>query len=457
MKRRDFLHATAAGLLLGSGWSPLARALDFPAPNQKILMKVILDGGPDFRHMMPPPYQGDENSYGYQYWKNRASAHELGNDPATWQTRWEEDYFHLQHGNTQFGMLKKCGWLRQMWDAGKVSIFNNVQISNNRAHDHSLLMLEQGDSTIPPYAAGRAGWGGKLAAVANTRVASFSRLPRNFTYGPHPSDPNNHLNDRVIAIPDSRNIGLLEAHHDAPTPTHRSAVISRSLKSYYAAKRGEIDTNSPYARFVRHETYLRELGNAVEARLTNVPEPAQFTALLADGGMYNPYFGRQMRNVYDALLCNDFLGFGVGCLEYPLFDTHKFQKADLEPKLEDMFGLNKGFDALYQNLPASISDNITWVIAGEFGRQLRSNGDVGTDHGKGNSVIVIGGPAAGGLYGDMFPQDELARLSDRSPDITPQTGMERVFGLLADWLHPGSGDLVFPTRSSSPVEAGLFG
>jgi len=463
MKRRDFLHASVAGLTLGGLFSPLsllapsAQGAEFPATGKKILLKVILDGGPDFRHLLPPPYQSDENSYGYQYWKNRATAHELGNDSASWQTRWQQDYYHIQHGNLEFGMLKKCTWLKQMWDAGKVAIFNNIEVSNNRAHDHSLLILEQGDTTIPAYAASRPGWGGKLAAAANTRIASFTPLPRNFTYGPHPSDPNNHLNDRVIAIPDSRNVGLLEAHHDAPTPTQRAAVISRALKNYYAAKQGEMDVNSPYARFVRHAAYLRQLGQAMESRLSTLSVPAEFTTLLAEGGMYDASFGRQLRNVYDALLCNDFLDFSIGSLEYLLFDTHKFQKADLEPKLEDMFGANKAFHALYQNLPGSVSDNLTWVITGEFGRQLRSNGDVGTDHGKGNSVLVIGAAVPGGVYGEMFPQEELQRINDRSPDITPKTSMQHLFALLADWVHPGSGNVVFPNRSSALLEANLFG
>jgi uncharacterized protein (DUF1501 family) len=256
----------------------------------------------------------------------------------------------------------------------------------------------------------------------------------------------------MIAAPDTRAMTLYRAPPDQPLAS--SAMISRSLASYYAAKRGTLPGDSVYGQFLELERVLRAFGEPIDERLADIPVPASIEALMS-GQLVSPGFGEQIRNLHDSLACQDILGMRVASLDYGGWDSHQGQVQLIEPKLADLFGEGMAFATLYAELPPDVLDKLILVIAGEFGRQLRANGDQGTDHGEGNSIIVIGDGVRGGVYGEMFPEAELARLGDPSPQIEGQTGLEHVFGAVCDWVSPGAGDQVFPGRTGAPLEPGI--
>ena len=137
------------------------------------------------------------------------------------------------------------------------------------------------------------------------------------------------------------------------------------------------------------------------------------------------------------------------------WDTHRPQREVIEPKLEDLFGDEMALDVLYQELPSSVLDNTVFVLGGEFGRQLRANGDNGTDHGSGTSIMVIGNGVRGGVYGEMFPEEELGRLNDPAPAIIGLTTIDSIYSQVCDWLQPATGSLVFPDSTLSTIEDGV--
>ncbi len=239
--------------------------------------------------------------------------------------------------------------------------------------------------------------------------------------------------------------------------------MSRALQAYYAAKRNEMDSSSPYSKFMRHEHDLRELGEAMQARLDTMPIPVEIESLydseVAAANnrtvLNSAYLGREIRNLWDCFATSDILNFQVASMEYTGWDSHKRQKRFVEQKLEDLFGENRALDTLYTCLPDNVTDNLIFVISGEFGRQLKANGDGGTDHGRGNAVFVVGKGVKGGLYGNMFPAEELERIDKRSPDIKGKTSIEHVFGAASDLIKSGSGDTVFPNRSEALLEEGV--
>ena len=59
------------------------------------------------------------------------------------------------------------------------------------------------------------------------------------------------------------------------------------------------------------------------------------------------------------------------------------------------------------------------------------------------------------VYGEMFPEEELARLNDKSPDISGRATIDSIFSKVCDWVQPGTGDLVFPNRTLSMIEDGV--
>ena len=193
------------------------------------------------------------------------------------------------------------------------------------------------------------------------------------------------------------------------------------------------------------------------------PIPPAIEALYqGDNTLASTYFGLQVRNLRDSLALANMLNLCALSMEYVGWDSHKGQKDFIEPKLEDLFGLGKGLDTLYQEIPREAADKLVFVIAGEFGRQLKANGAGGCDHGRGNTLLVIGNPVNGfgadkvsTAYGDMFPLEELDRLDQKTPDINGQTSIEPVLARVCDYVAPGAGNAVFPNHASRIVEPGV--
>ncbi|MEM7019142.1 MAG: hypothetical protein AAF512_17595, partial [Pseudomonadota bacterium] len=326
MKRRTFIKNTS-GLILGAGLGPLvpniasagtvAVPAGFPTNTKRVVVNIVLDGGPDFRHMLAPAFLEDEQTFGFQYWQNRATAHSLNTTPEAFNDRWTTDFEPVASSDgTNFGFLNTAGWLKDMWDAGNVAIVNNALGSNTRDHSQARLVWEQGDRTAGPHDLGKSGWGGRLAAAVQKNIISVTNQPRAFTFNPDPNNPNGHTNERTISFRDSRNLGLFTPDEMANMASQQS-VMSRSMTSYYAAKRNEMSMNSPYYKFIRYEQRHRELGEAVRARLDQIPIPAEILALYeGDATLNSTYFGRQIRNIYDAFAAGDILDFQAMSMEY---------------------------------------------------------------------------------------------------------------------------------------------
>ena len=458
MKRRDFIKAAlATGALYTTGGLPVlgrvAHANGIPALGNRVLVNIMLSGGPDFRHLFVPPFDPVPGSYGYEYWTARAGSHSIDQSSSAYETRWNDDYFNVSDGATEFGILAKCGWLKRMWDAGNVAIISNAVGGTTRNHVHCRLIMEQGNLSSGPYDFERSGWGGRLAAYAGGNVLSLSGMSTPFVYGPHAEDPNKHDNNNLISASNTRNIYLYSAGDDV-SPSRKIWDVPRGLSSYYAALRQESNVDPQYRGFVEHERLLREFGEPIKDRLSTVQLPVSITSLM-EGGLSNPYLGTQIRNLYDSFVCSDILSQRVASLKLKGWDTHRIQRDVIEPKLEDLFGDGKALDVLHQELPLSVLDNTVFVLGGEFGRQLRANGDNGTDHGTGTSILVIGNGVQGGVYGEMFPEEELERLSGSSPDINGLTTIDSIYSKVCDWVQTATSSIVFPDQTLSMIEDGV--
>lgn len=458
MKRREFLMgALSAGMLFGLGatppFLPSARASGFAASTQRVLVHLMLSGGPDFRHLFPPAFSAATDSFGYHHWSARASSHAIEDNPQACATRWNQDYYPVGYGAVEFGILKSCGWLKRMWDAGQVAIVSNVLVGTKPDHSLATLKMDQADPNAGIFDIQRAGWGGKLAVAAGGKVVALTPNPRPFCFGPHPTDPSNHDNACLISASNTRAMGLYRPPPDA-RPLATNSVISRSLNAYYRAKHLQASPDSVYDRFMAHEQILRQLGVMVDERLGSLPVPASIQALV-NSGLTRPGFAEQIRNLYDAFACADLMELSVASMECNGFDTHKNQRASVEPLFIDLFGDGKALDVLYGELPEDVLDNTVLAIGGEFGRRLRANGDAGTDHGEGNSMLLIGRRVRGGVYGEMFPDSEIARIDARASAIEGRTGADRLAARICDWVAPGSSGLVFPQGFVSPLENGL--
>lgn len=467
MKRRDFLKYSLASLALAGIDFNRLYAKESGVIQKPIIVNLVLDGGADFRHIFSPIFSEDKSSYGYNFWKNRASAHNLdSNNLASLQAR-SDEYLKVTKDNFSFGINPKASWLKDEFEKGNVAIVNNIINSTNRDHSHSLLKLESGEPLAGAHDFERSGWGGRLARELNANIVSLTRNVRLFCNAPNGDDWLNHNNDIVISASDSRNMGLYEYNTKADIENGEKrykwsskAILSRSLSSYYEAKRDLIAPNSPYYKFIQHEKLLIEFGRKINEKLATTPEPTALIELYdknSDSVLESRYFAKQIRNLYDSLICRDILNMQVASLEYGGWDSHKKQIEWIEPKIEDIFGSDRGLDRvtklIKQDMP-EVSENVIFVISSEFGRQLASNGDNGTDHGRGSSVIIIGDGVNGGIYGDMFPKSEIERFSIPNEDINGLTSMEKLLASICNKFGDSVGDKIFNLKSSV-VESGV--
>lgn len=463
MRRRNFIHSIFWGsLLAGTGFHfRNLQANPFPGSDKPTLVNLLLEGGPDFRHLFVPEFNADSKSYGNNYWTARATAHRVASTQESMEARWKQ-YLRVEKDGVVFGVHPKAEWLKDAFLAGNVAIINNVKHSTTRDHAHSLLVLQSGDYNTGRNDRARSGWGGQLAQLAKGRVISMTPFAKLFCNGKHPTNPRDHDNARVLSGHQIRQFAMYypEILKTNPDANGSEAILTRALRSYYEANRKAIPTNSPYYRFVQHEQVLRDLGDKLTARLKAVTVPSGVKSLYDNENsiLGNANFGLQLRNLYDAFASADILDFRVGSLAYEGWDSHKNQMISIEPKFEDIFGKGKGLDLLFQALKKDMPkahENLVLVVSGEFGRQLMSNGDEGTDHGRGNSILLIGEKVKGGVYGDMFPANEIQRFRRPNEDIKGLTGLDRVFASVCNWVESGTGDTIFSNHKSSPLESGL--
>ncbi len=516
LDRRRFLQAAlGAGLVWGGGVFP-RMASAAPAPlTHRILVNLMLDGGPDFRHLIVPAFDTAGGSFGNLYWTYRRRAHRLGAGNNPLRRRWEDDYYPITVGgdgwnsglvdagnlNTgvTFGIWREAGWLIDMFRAGNAALVFNAVGGTNRAHDLSTLMLNQGNLTSGLNDADRSGWGGRLARSAGRRSISLLSSPSAFNFGPVGDAPGynpNAIDNRdLVSVDDAREMGLFDPAPDGSPHGDFNDKMARAAKSYYAGLRQE-QIHQAYEKFMDHEAKVRAFGEQLQERLDDdtLPMPILLEALRNDVDGINPDpanngstgrrvlrsrgFASQVRNLHDVIVANDLLNPGVLAMRYGGWDSHAdqrqtptvlnqdpdnpFESRGIESGFRDIFGgqcgvqygispsnpdaLHCGFSALWASLPPEDLQNIVITIAGEFGRQIRDNGGAGTDHGRGNLMLVISDGCQGGIYGEMFPDDEIAKYesSSRSPDISPRTEIDPLFAAVCDWVSPFSGAAVFP-------------
>lgn len=110
------------------------------------------------------------------------------------------------------------------------------------------------------------------------------------------------------------------------------------------------------------------------------------------------------------------------------WDTHINQGAARGQLANRLTSLGQGLDALALGLGDSLKDTVI-VVASEFGRTLRQNGNGGTDHGRGNVMWLLGGPVAGGQMLGDWPGLDAAALAD-GRDLAVQTDFRQVLSPL---------------------------
>lgn len=202
---------------------------------------------------------------------------------------------------------------------------------------------------------------------------------------------------------------------------------------------------------------LNDIGNEFGGVLRNA---AQFSSLLSP--LYGDGVHRaQARFVADLQRAAHLLNLGLGAQVVSAtrggFDTHSAQAdrhRDLLAELD--FGIREFFNTL---LPA-LHGQTTVLVVSEFGRRVRRNSSLGTDHGAGGMALAIGSRVKGGLKTGYPSLTDLTRRGD----LKFQTDFRSIYTTVAEeWLHDDPVRLLGTSHPSvdlfvgGPVGAGVAG
>jgi len=145
------------------------------------------------------------------------------------------------------------------------------------------------------------------------------------------------------------------------------------------------------------------------------------------------------------------MGLRVATVDVPGWDTHVNQAGAFAGLVG---GLSQALMAFWRDL-GPLQQDVSVVVMSEFGRRLRSNTGGGTDHGRGNVMMVLGPQARGGRMVGRWPGLANEALEEGA-DLAVVTDYRDVLAeLLAGHMQLVDTGAVFPGLRRTPL--GLWG
>jgi len=328
-----------------------------------------------------------------------------------------------------FGFHPALKALAPRWEAGELAVVHAVgSPDTTRSHFDAQDFMESG---TPGEKVTRDGWGNRYCqhnrdhAETPFRAVAFGpQLPRALG-GTAPS----------LAIDDLRTFGVRARNPEV------SERLTRAFEDLYqGGSTGLLSTSSAEAFEA-----IRMLKEANPARL----DP--------DNGAEYPKGKLGLSLSQIAQLIKADLGLELAFVDVGGWDTHVNQgsaSGQLGARLDE---LGRSLAAFATDLGSRMKDVVVLTMS-EFGRTVRENGTVGTDHGHATAMLVMGGRIRGKQVAGRWPGlDPSSRFEGR--DLAVTTDFRALFSeVLQGHLGARRMDLVFPgfdARAARPL--GLFG
>jgi uncharacterized protein (DUF1501 family) len=222
------------------------------------------------------------------------------------------------------------------------------------------------------------------------------------------------------------------------TPSGGSDIVMSALRSLYGADAtilGEHGTET--LRLFQRVADLQSNGGGPENGAAYPREP----------------FGGGLREV--AQLINARIGLEVACVDLGGWDTHFFQGTANGTQAERIRILSEGLAALDKDL-LSYRGHYTVMVTTEFGRRMYENASLGTDHGRGFTLMALGDRVQGGRVTGPWP---IRAIGDENPlgpaGVEPMTDFRMVFRDILQSTHgltTEASSLVFPDTPSGGTD-----
>ncbi len=164
----------------------------------------------------------------------------------------------------------------------------------------------------------------------------------------------------------------------------------------------------------------------------------------ANGATYpDDQFSKGLKEIARLIKAN--VGLQAACLDFGGWDTHFVQGASEGLQATNIAILGKALAAYDADL-GKHSSRVSTIVMTEFGRRTYENGSLGTDHGQGAAMMVIGGGVKGGkFYGDW------TGVADQDVDLLGPSGLRIKYDyravlqeVLSGLIHNRNAHKVFP-------------
>ena len=401
--RRQFLQSATmlSGAVAWPAWMPrLAFAPAQQAPRGDTLVVVFLRGAADTLNIVVPhgeaAYYDRRPTLGIPRPDDRNAAAKL--------RAIDLDGF--------FGLHPALGPLLPAWQAGHLAPIHACGAPDeSRSHFHAMELMERGvDDERGPAS----GWIGRHLATLDTgnhsplRAVGLGQLPQRSLTG---------------AVPVSALRSIVDFHLKGDA--NAVAQMRAGLTALYAGA-------EPLSAIGQETLGILDTLQALD--------PLGYTP--ARGAHYPASeFGLGLRQI--AMLVKAQVGLEVAAIDVGGWDTHFAQGGSEGQMAQLLADLGAGLAALHADL-FDFANRMTVVTMSEFGRRVQENGSLGTDHGHGSLMLLMGGSVVGGkVHGDwpgLKPEQlvgpgDLAVTTDYR-DVLAEVCLKRLNNAAVDEIFP---------------------
>lgn len=407
-RRSDFLHALRhaccdehAAARVRSSWPAWMPRLAFSdSLRGDVLVVIFLRGAADALNLLVP--HGEAAYYRLRPTLAIARPDDARAEPG--QRVLDVDGF--------FGLHPAMHPLLPAWEAGHLALIHACGAPDeSRSHFKAMELMERGVETAQGPASG---W-------INRHLATLD------TGNPSPL----------------RAVGLGEAAQRSLQGAIPVTAL-RSISQFHLAGDHKVESlmQAGLSSLYQSGDRLGLLGQET-LRILRVLDQLQPERYLSRGhpGYPETDFGTGLRQI--ARLVRAQVGLEVAAIDLGGWDTHFAQGTQTGQMPGLMAELSTGLAALHADLAESLA-GLTVVVMTEFGRRAKENASLGTDHGHGGLMMLMGGEVIGGMVHGDWPGLEQEQLFGPG-DLAVTTDYREV---LSEVLHlrlnnPATGE-IFP-------------
>ncbi|MWW24211.1 DUF1501 domain-containing protein [Algibacter lectus] len=299
--------------------------------------------------------------------------------------------------NDEVGLHKSLKPLKHLYDNGNLCVINNVGYPNPiRSHFRSMDIWQTATDS-DKYS--QSGWLGRYLDQ----------------YGKHPYS--------AIEINDSLSLAMKGEQMNAIATQDAKTLYNLSKDPYFK----NVIKHQDDAHLSEHNLgYLYKSMISAESSAKYIYETSKTFSSKTD--YPQNYFAKQLKTT--AQFINSGLDTKVFYSALGGFDTHVNQLG-AQNRLLNIYA--ESIEAFVNDLKTNNTFNDTLILTfSEFGRRVKQNANVGTDHGTSNNVFIIGGQLKKqGLYNDMASLSDL----DTNGDLKFEIDFRTIYAtVLNKWL-----------------------